>query len=104
MKRFQTVWHSVRFEITGIRMRHWMLLEKSAQVRNHFETVVLYVDAKNRIGKIRIPVAASASSRKRVKLAVDERDIRGTIRISRRQPTHRRRQPVDHRRTHPIPL
>src|SRR5271170_200680 len=104
MKGFQSVRHAVRFEVSDIRMRHWMRPEKSAQVRNHFEAVALYVDSKNRIGKIRIPVAAPASSRNGVKLAVDESDIRGSIRISRRQATHRRRKSVDHRRAHSVRL
>src|ERR1700691_519320 len=69
MKGFQSVRHPVRFEVSDIRMRHWMLPEKSAQVRNHFEGMPLCVDTKNRIGEIRIPVAASTSSCKGVKLA-----------------------------------
>src|SRR5450755_2044639 len=101
MKGFQSVWHSVRFEVSDIWMRHWMLLEKSAQVRNHFEGVLLYVDTKNSIGKIRIPVAAPTSSCKGVKLVVDESDIRGSIRISCWQTTDRRRKSVDHCRTLP---
>src|ERR1700723_2983085 len=104
MKGFQSVWHPVGFEVIDIRMRHWMLPEKSAQVRNHFEGVVLYVDAKNSIGEIRISVAAPTSSCKGVKLAADERDIRSSSRISRGQTTHRRRKSVDHGRTHSVRL
>jgi hypothetical protein len=63
-------------------MRHWMVLEKSAQVRHHFERVALYVYAKNSVGKLRIAVAAPTSSRKGVELAVDESDISRSIRIS----------------------
>src|SRR5271156_5970080 len=104
MKGFQRVRHAVRFEVSGIRMRHWMRPEKSAQVGNYFKGVALYVDTKNRIGKIRIPVAAPTSSCKGVKLAVDESDIRGSIRISRGQTPHRRRESADSRRAHPVRL
>src|ERR1700692_2539533 len=77
-------------------MRHRMIPEKSAQVRNHFESVALYVDTENGIGKIRVPVAASASSCKGVKLAVDESDISRAVRISRGQATGRRRKSFDY--------
>src|ERR1700683_4862561 len=104
MKGFQSVGHSVRFEVSDIRMRHWMLPEKLAQVGNHLEGVALYVDTKNSIGKIRIPVTAPTSSCKGVKLIVDESDICGSIRISRGQTTDRRRKSINHSRTHPVRL
>jgi hypothetical protein len=66
-------------------MCHWMLAEESAQVRNHLEGVAFDVDTKHSIRKIRIAVAAPTSSRKGVELAVDESDIRRSIRISRGQ-------------------
>src|ERR1700722_13878427 len=104
MKGFQSVWHSVRFEIGDIRMCHWMLPKKSAQIRNHFEGVPLYVDTKNSIGKSRIPVTAPASSCDRVKLAIEESDIRGSVCISRGQTTGRRRKSVDDCRAFPVRL
>jgi hypothetical protein len=88
MKGLQALWHSIRFEVAGIRMRHWMLPKKSAQVRNHFETVALYVDTKDSIGKIRIPVAAPTSSGNGVELAVDEGNIGRSSRIPRGQTSY----------------
>src|SRR5271169_2009995 len=89
VKGFHAVWNSVRFEVSDIRMGHWILPKKLTQVRNHLETMAHYVDTKNSIGKIRIPVAAATASCKGVKLAVDERDISRAVCISRGQTTGR---------------
>jgi hypothetical protein len=73
-----------------------MFAEKSAQVRNHFEGVVSYVDTKNSIGDICIAVAAPTSSSDGVELAVDESNIGGSSRMSRGQTSDLRGQARDY--------